>query len=116
MSTTRPLSGKTAVVTGASSGIGRAIALRFGLPPTAPAAVKTLVKRADRVSAWFEAVRLAGFSAAEADSFFGRPPEGLAPDVRPLPPAEAQARYLARFQVLSDALAGVGSDGAFDSE
>ncbi len=93
-----------------------AIALRFGLPPTTPAAIRTLVKRADRVSAWFEAVRLAGFSAAEADSFFGRPPEGLAPDIHPLPPAEAQARYLARFQVLSDALAGVGSDGAFASE
>jgi NADP-dependent 3-hydroxy acid dehydrogenase YdfG len=30
MSTSQPLSGKTAVVTGASSGIGRAIALRFG--------------------------------------------------------------------------------------
>jgi uncharacterized protein len=94
----------------------QAIALRFGLPPRAPPAVKALVKRADRVSAWFEAVRLAGFSTAEADSFFGRPPEALAPDVAPLPPAEAQARYLARFQVLSDALAGVGSDGAFASE
>ena len=93
-----------------------AIALRFGLPPRAPTPVKALVKRADRISAGFEAVRLAGFSAAEADLFFGRPPEGLAVDVAPLAPGEAQARYLARFRILSDALQGGETDAAFATE
>ena len=93
-----------------------AIAIRFGLPLRPPAALKTLVKRADRISAGFEAVRLAGFSAAEADAFFGRPPPGLTVDVAPLPPGEAQARYLARYRILSDALQGGETDAAFATE
>ena len=36
------------------------------------------IKRADRISAWLEAVQIAGFSVAEADRFFGAPRvEGL---------------------------------------
>ncbi|MBE7217835.1 MAG: HD family hydrolase [Caulobacteraceae bacterium] len=93
-----------------------AIALRFGLPARTPADLKVLIKAADRASAWFEAVRLAGFAAHEADAFFGRPPPDLHADVAPLPPAEAQARYLARFRVLSDALRGGETDAAFATE
>ncbi len=50
-----------------------AIHLRFGLPPELPAAIKKQIKRADRISAWLEAVQIAGFSQEEADKLFGKP-------------------------------------------
>ncbi len=81
-----------------------AIHIRFGLPATLPAAIKALTKQADHVSAYFEAVELAGFGAEEAAKIFGRPkgfPERLGLD--PWPVGEAQARFLARFREL-DAL------------
>lgn len=77
-----------------------AIHLRFGLPARTPAAVKRLIKAADRVSAYFEAVQLAGFSEAEATEFFGAPPEDVALTLDPLPPSAAQARYVDRFERL----------------
>lgn len=49
-----------------------AIHIRFGLPATLPAATKALIKRADRIAAFFEATELAGFSDAEARVFSGR--------------------------------------------
>jgi 5'-deoxynucleotidase YfbR-like HD superfamily hydrolase len=79
-----------------------AIHLRFGLPAATPARLKRRIKRADKVSAWLEATRIAGFSAAEADRFFGRPEpgllDGLALALRP--PAEARAAFLARHAAL----------------
>jgi 5'-deoxynucleotidase YfbR-like HD superfamily hydrolase len=93
-----------------------AIHLRFGLPPKVPAEVKKLLKVADRASAFFEAVQLAGFTVAEAVSFFGAPPEGYGLVIEPLPAAEAQARYLARFRLLGEAAGLVESDAAFDTE
>ena len=84
-----------------------AIHLRFGLPATLPVAVKRQIKRADRVSAWMEAVRIAGFSEAEATRFFGRPDpaliEGL--DIRLRPPVEARAAFTARHAELLEACA-----------
>lgn len=89
-----------------------AIHLRFGLPAETPKTVKTLAKRADMISAYFEAVELAGFDDREAGRLFGRPrgfddgPQG-APrlGLAPLPPAEAQARFLARFTEIEQARA-----------
>ena len=82
--------------------LSAAIHLRFGLPAVLPKAVKSDIKRADRVSAWLEAVQLAGFSEQEADGFFGRPkPEivqGLTLHLRP--PAEVRADFTARHQAL----------------
>jgi len=78
-----------------------AIHIRFGLPATVPEAIRTLTKRADHVSAYFEAVELAGFSAEEAARLFGRPkgfPERL--NLTPWPVGEAQARFLERFHAL----------------
>ena len=78
-----------------------AIHLRFGLPPALPAMIKTLTKRADHVSAYFEAVELAGFEKHEAEKIFGRPkgfPERLGLD--PWPVGLAQARFLERFHDL----------------
>ena len=79
-----------------------AINLRFGLPAKTAEALKRQIKRADRLSAWLEATRLAGFSKAEADRYFGRPAanilDGL--DLTLRPPAEVRAAYLARHRDL----------------
>ncbi|AHM03770.1 putative hydrolase of HD superfamily [Roseibacterium elongatum DSM 19469] len=83
-----------------------AIHLRFGLPAILPKTVKAAIKRADRISAWLEAVQLAGFAEAEADRFFGRPDaalvEGLTLRLRP--PAEVRAEFTARHAALMAAL------------
>ncbi len=81
----------------------RAIHIRFGLPPKLPADIKRLIKAADRVSAYFEAIDLAGFSADEAHTLFGKPPKLVRPRLDPLPPSEAQALYMQRFHKLSAA-------------
>jgi len=76
-----------------------AVHIRFGLPPHPTKAMKAKIKRADQVSAFFEATLLAGFSEKEAVTYFGRPrgvsPDGL--DMTPRPAAEVQDAYLARF-------------------
>jgi uncharacterized protein len=81
-----------------------AIHLRFGLPAVLPADLTVLVKAADRGAAYFEATRLAGFSADEAKKFFGRPPKFTAMIERdyltPWPAEIAERRYLERFAKL----------------
>ena len=78
--------------------LAAAIHTRFGLPAVLPDAVKRMIKRADRVSAWLEATRIAGFSREEATKFFRPPPPGLVAglDVALRPPAEARAGFTAR--------------------
>ncbi len=78
----------------------RAVHLRFGLPAKPPAEIKRTIKAADRICAGFEAVDLAGFSAAEALAIFGTPPQGVHLKLEPWPASEAQARYLERFDRL----------------
>jgi uncharacterized protein len=78
-----------------------AVHLRFGLPAELPRQVKAAIKRADRVSAWLEATRIAGFTAAEADRFFGAPkldPAAIALTLRP--PMEVKRDFLARHAAL----------------
>ena len=79
-----------------------AINIRFGLPARVPDRLHRRIKRADRVSAWLEAVQIAGFASAEADRFFGRPDpalvEGIA--IEPRPPAQARAAFLDRHAAL----------------
>jgi hypothetical protein len=65
-----------------------------------------LIKRADKIAAYFEATVLAGFSVEEARRFFGSP-RGLKPSlVAKLARLESQlaaaseARYLKRFHEL----------------
>jgi len=82
-----------------------AIHIRFGLPPRLPADVTALIKKADRISAYWEARLLAGFETAEAERYFGPVPKGDAPDLTPLPAREAGAQFLKRFEMLSAALA-----------
>jgi len=82
--------------------LATAIHLRFGLPASLPAKVKTAIKRADRISAWLEAVRIAGFTEAEANRFFAAPPTVLRDsiDIRLRPPVEVRAAFLARHAAL----------------
>ena len=54
-----------------------AIHIRFGLPAVIPVAVKKQIKKADRISAWMEAVQIAGFSHEEATKLFGKPDSGV---------------------------------------
>jgi 5'-deoxynucleotidase YfbR-like HD superfamily hydrolase len=79
-----------------------AIHLRFGLPAIIPGDVTDLIKSADRIAAYLEATRLAGFATAEARRFFGRPP-ALPPRIErdyltPWPANEAEMRYLQRVE------------------
>jgi len=82
-----------------------AVHIRFGLPVTLPADLTAAIKAADRAAAYLEATRLAGFSAAEAGRFFGRPPKYSAVIERsyltPWPADVAQARYTERFTKLT---------------
>ncbi len=57
-----------------------AIHRHFGLEPMLPDAVTAAIKHADRIAAFHEATRLAGFAAIEAAQFFG-PIEHLPPDL-----------------------------------
>ena len=86
--------------------LAAAIHLRFGLPAVLPVQVKRQIKRADKVSAWLEAVRIAGFSEAEADRLFGRLDRDLAArfEIRLRPPREAREAFVARHESLIAAL------------
>lgn len=85
-----------------------AIHARFDLAPQLAAEIERGIKQADRVAAYYEATRLAGFSADEARQFFGTPsaiPASLSQalnELRPLATAEAQNLFLERFGELAD--------------
>lgn len=93
-----------------------AIHVRFGLPAKTPPLIKKLIKQADRACAFFEAVQVAGFGHDEALDFFGAPPAGYSLVIEPLPASVAQARYVDRYDVLSEAAGYRGTDVAFDTE
>ncbi|MGI2035670.1 hydrolase [Rhizobium panacihumi] len=87
-----------------------AIHLRFGLPAHPTRDLKTRIKRADSVAAFFEATELAGFSLPEARKFFGVPSD-ITRDMlalEPLPATDAQTRFQARFAEL-EASRGTGA-------
>jgi len=89
---------------------------RFGLPARTPAAIKTLIKQADRACAFFEATQLAGFGHDESLRLFGVPPPGLHIALEPQPASEAQARFVHRFHVLSEAAGFEPVQAAFETE
>jgi 5'-deoxynucleotidase YfbR-like HD superfamily hydrolase len=84
--------------------LAAAIHIRFGLPAQIPKWIKAKIKRADKVSAWLEAVQIAGFSAQEADKFFGKPkPEEVQGSTLHLrPPVEVRAAFTARHGALME--------------
>lgn len=77
-----------------------AIHLRFGLPAHPTPALKALIKKADRASAFLEATELAGFDYDESVVFFGPPLAGFRPAMAALAPQDVQAAFLARFDAL----------------
>lgn len=79
-----------------------AIHLRFGLPAVIPKAVKSQIKRADKISAYMEAVQIAGFEPSEAKRFFGQPDQKLLDgfEVTLRPPAQVRAEFTERHAQL----------------
>jgi len=79
-----------------------AIHVRFGLPAALPKTIKSKIKRADKTSAWMEAVQIAGFSETEANKFFGRPdPQNISDlSIQLRPPVEVRHDFVARHTEL----------------
>ena len=89
-----------------------AVHLRFSLAAETPKNLKALIKRADRISAFFEATGLAGFSENEAAKLFGRP-RGISRDMialEPLPAGEVQEAFLQRFQAIEASRSAVAQN------
>ncbi len=86
-----------------------AIHRRFGIEETVASKVGSLIKQADRIAAFHEATRLAGFSVDESLAFFGRSPampQSLTKNLEMLdawPANRAESQYLRHFQNLSGA-------------
>lgn len=76
-----------------------AIHRRFGVPEEIPPAWTVAIKAADRVAAYWEATRLAGFSAEEARMYFGSPSSTDVPveASEAWTTADAQQRFLGFF-------------------
>ncbi len=79
-----------------------AIHIRFGLPAQLPIAIKKQIKKADKISAWLEAVQIAGFTSSEADKFFGKIDPNLAKtlQIRLRPPVEVRRDFTAKHHAL----------------
>jgi 5'-deoxynucleotidase YfbR-like HD superfamily hydrolase len=79
-----------------------AIQIRFGLPATLPSEIKKAIKVADRVSAWLEAISIAGFTQPEADKLFGKPAQQMIAGLNiTLRPATAvRSDFIARHNAL----------------
>jgi 5'-deoxynucleotidase YfbR-like HD superfamily hydrolase len=82
--------------------VDRAIRLRIGLPAVLPEAWVDHLKRADRIAGVTEAVRLAGWSEADARRDVGKGYRGKLWEgpLDPLPEVEARAQWLKRFAEL----------------
>ncbi len=84
-----------------------AVHLRFSLPAILAEEVTLMIKDADRAAAFIEAVHLAGFSVAEAETFFGRPHiklRGLDALLEPQSSDAAEAAYMVRFRAVEGEL------------
>lgn len=77
-----------------------AIHIRFGLPGQLPDDVEKLIKKSDRLCAWYEAVQIAGFSKSEAGKLFSPPKSPPDFDISPLLPEDACDLFLDRFHKL----------------
>ncbi|MNH49831.1 hypothetical protein D3C73_14220 [compost metagenome] len=93
-----------------------AIHVRFQLPPKTPQTIKTLIKKADRACAFYEATQLAGFNKRESLQIFGAPPAGYDLIIDPLPASVAQQRYLDRYRVLAEAVGILPGADAWHTE
>jgi len=86
--------------------LAAAIHIRFGLPGIIPKAIKKQIKKADKISAWMEAVHIAGFTRDEADKFFGKPDAQLIQNmqIKLRPPVQVRQDFTARHTALMNAL------------
>ena len=81
-----------------------AIHQRFGLPRHLPDNVTAMIKRADRIAAYYEATELAGFEEAEAARLFVKPRISQKKmRLSALSAIDAQGAYLKRFWALEKA-------------
>ncbi|WP_233346074.1 HD family hydrolase [Hyphomonas pacifica] len=78
-----------------------AIHIRFGLAPVTPLKLKRLIKKADLICAWHEAVQLAGFSETESNRLFGKPPQETRLKLKPSAIPEAQEAFLKRYEQIN---------------
>ncbi|PVA07895.1 HD family hydrolase [Thalassorhabdomicrobium marinisediminis] len=79
-----------------------AIHIRFGLPTQVPVVVKKQIKKADKISAWLEAVQIAGFTRTEANKLFGAPNPAVIDGItlRLRPPVEVRQDFTKRHAEL----------------
>jgi len=79
-----------------------AIHIRFGLPAQIPAQIKKQIKAADKISAWLEAVQIAGFTVTEADKLFGKIDPNLSKtlQIRLRPPVAVRDDFTAKHHEL----------------
>lgn len=91
--------------------IAAAVHRRFGLPVQIPAPVKRDIKSADRISAWIEAVHIAGFTRPEANRLFRLPKSADAEgySIRLRPPLETRQAFLQRFELIVSLMDGNGA-------
>ncbi len=86
-----------------------AIHRRFGLAAEVDQDEARLIKQADRIAAFYEATRLAGFSVEESLDFFGRPPAMRHEFTQSLgilvswTANHAENQYLQRYRILTTA-------------
>ena len=82
--------------------LSSAINLRFGLPTEIPEKIKKQIKKADKISAWIEAIQIAGFTKNEADKLFGVVDNNNIDhfSIRLRPPLEVRESYILRFNEL----------------
>src|SRR5690606_8094019 len=81
-----------------------AIHVRFQLPPQTPQTIKTLIMKADKACAFYEATNLTTFPSGEFLQSYGDPPTGYDLVIGPRHAAVAQLRYLGRYLVQADAV------------
>ncbi|WP_420547062.1 hypothetical protein [Curvivirga sp.] len=81
-----------------------AIHIRFGLPPKIPESIEKLIKRADRASAYFEAIQLAGFTTSEANKLWRKPKIIDDYKINLQSPKQAKDAFIKRFEELLDKL------------
>lgn len=84
-------------------GLQRTIHIRFSLPATLPVKIAKLIKRSDRIAAYYEAVNIAGFDPVEAEKVIGKPrafkfESNL--DFQPWSTKKAQTQFQSRFKQL----------------
>ena len=81
-----------------------AIHRRFGLPAKVSPQLKKKIKKADKVSAWLEAMEIAGFSKHEADKFFGKFDQSYLSQfsIQIRPPATVRKDYIDKCSNLLD--------------